>query len=325
MRLKSLDIARGIGIILVVMGHFLPEGVPYWYSAGRQVIYSFHMPLFLFISGFVYMYTHRDDISYGAFLKKKFRRIVVPYLAVSFLFIGIKFIPQMLGIYVRNPVTADSFLRVFYYPEAAVSLWYLWALWWFYMIVPLLKSPAMRIIALVAAMVIAWIPFDLPDVCALPKVKEMFRYFMLGVVAAEWRDLTGPLKRIPSYAVYAFNLLLLFLWLRFGIRSDVLLALAGIASVLKLSGSLVPLIERGKLGWLDCVSSHSYTIYLLHPIFVAAVLAVFKSTGLQAADPFELTAALAAAVAAGVIGPIVTGVISGKVFSRLRGDSDARE
>lgn len=44
-RLDYIDVTRGIGIILVVLGHLNPgEGVERW-------IYSFHMPLFFVISG----------------------------------------------------------------------------------------------------------------------------------------------------------------------------------------------------------------------------------------------------------------------------------
>ena len=45
-RINSLDMAKGIGIILVVVGHstFLEENVLTWIS-------SFHMPLFFVLSG----------------------------------------------------------------------------------------------------------------------------------------------------------------------------------------------------------------------------------------------------------------------------------
>lgn len=45
-RIESLDIAKGIGIFLVVFGHFLNM-----HSYPGIIIYSFHMPLFFFISG----------------------------------------------------------------------------------------------------------------------------------------------------------------------------------------------------------------------------------------------------------------------------------
>lgn len=43
-----IDIAKGIGIILVILGH---SGVN---SEIKDFIYGFHMPLFFVISGYLY-------------------------------------------------------------------------------------------------------------------------------------------------------------------------------------------------------------------------------------------------------------------------------
>jgi acyltransferase len=45
-RLQFFDIAKGIGILLVVLGHMIPRGM-LW-----NIIYGCHMPLFIVISGF---------------------------------------------------------------------------------------------------------------------------------------------------------------------------------------------------------------------------------------------------------------------------------
>lgn len=44
-RLLYVDIAKGIGILLVILGHMIPRGM-LW-----NTIYGFHMPLFIFLSG----------------------------------------------------------------------------------------------------------------------------------------------------------------------------------------------------------------------------------------------------------------------------------
>ena len=47
-RLSWLDVLKGIGIILVVMGHIYSNSIIFnW-------LYSFHMPLFFFAAGCVY-------------------------------------------------------------------------------------------------------------------------------------------------------------------------------------------------------------------------------------------------------------------------------
>lgn len=52
-RIIALDIAKAICIILVVMGHYVPDNSPAWYVLVHDVIYTFHMPLFMFVSGYV--------------------------------------------------------------------------------------------------------------------------------------------------------------------------------------------------------------------------------------------------------------------------------
>lgn len=47
-RLEQFDILKGVGIILVMFGHAIPNGFMHnW-------IYGFHLPLFFFCSGFFF-------------------------------------------------------------------------------------------------------------------------------------------------------------------------------------------------------------------------------------------------------------------------------
>jgi len=84
-RLVSIDIARGIGILLVVLGHTLAEANYHVQNStvlffGR-LIYSFHMPLFFFLSGMFF----KPDMRFPALLKRRFDSILKPYLFTLFL------------------------------------------------------------------------------------------------------------------------------------------------------------------------------------------------------------------------------------------------
>ncbi len=70
MRNKRVDILKAIGIIAVVWGHFS--------SFCAQWIYSFHMPLFFFVTGFLRY--GKDSSPWGKFLRKKVKTTVVPYI-----------------------------------------------------------------------------------------------------------------------------------------------------------------------------------------------------------------------------------------------------
>lgn len=68
-----IDSCKGIGILLVVLGH-TGNG-----TATGRLIYVFHMPLFFFLSG--YLHTAQDDLE--RFVRKKAIHLLLPY--VSFL------------------------------------------------------------------------------------------------------------------------------------------------------------------------------------------------------------------------------------------------
>lgn len=89
-RIEWLDIAKGIAIVLVVIGHV---GSSY-FSAGQQktswlfnfthkFIYSFHMALFMFISG--YLFINKSD------KKKQIKSILInSYIIFSAIWVGLK-------------------------------------------------------------------------------------------------------------------------------------------------------------------------------------------------------------------------------------------
>jgi fucose 4-O-acetylase-like acetyltransferase len=77
-RIEYLDIARGIGILLVVLGHNDFEAISVFV---HQVIYSFHIPLFFFLSG----YFINTSIPFFDFFKKRFSSLLKPYFFIIFL------------------------------------------------------------------------------------------------------------------------------------------------------------------------------------------------------------------------------------------------
>lgn len=68
----TVDVAKGIGIYLVVLGHCHPD------NSILSVITSFHMPLFFFLSG---LFLFNKPISARDFLKKKAKTLLFPCLA----------------------------------------------------------------------------------------------------------------------------------------------------------------------------------------------------------------------------------------------------
>ena len=69
-RVEYIDIFRGIGILLMIMGH-VGFGKNFDYF-----IHAFHMPMFFFISGFLFKNNYTSFIS---FLCKRIKTLLVPY------------------------------------------------------------------------------------------------------------------------------------------------------------------------------------------------------------------------------------------------------
>jgi fucose 4-O-acetylase-like acetyltransferase len=77
-RIDYLDIAKGIGILLVVMGHNDFSLIsPYFF----KLIYSFHMPLFFFMSGIFF----KPDLSFLTLLRRRFDSVLRPYIFIILL------------------------------------------------------------------------------------------------------------------------------------------------------------------------------------------------------------------------------------------------
>lgn len=74
-RIIWIDYAKALGIYLVILGHTLDGG-----GIIKDVIYSFHMPLFFIISGFLYKYTCGKK-----FAQQTIRQLLIPLLFFNLL------------------------------------------------------------------------------------------------------------------------------------------------------------------------------------------------------------------------------------------------
>lgn len=127
-RIEYIDIAKGIGILLVYIGHCeIGEGN---ISGLISWIYSFHMPLFFVISGLLFSTKH---VPATTFYRNKFASLIVPYIIFSIInYVLLKlspvgatlgFITQGWG---RNPLW---FIPILFLVN--VSQYHLmWGKWW---------------------------------------------------------------------------------------------------------------------------------------------------------------------------------------------------
>ena len=258
-----------------MIGHYIPDYSPLWYICIHDIIYTFHMPLFMFASGFIYMAT-KKDIPYKIFLWKKIKRLLVPYFSVSAIVISIKLLTETHA-YVQNPVTVYSYFKLFYEPEAGAFLWFVWALWWMFVLVPLFKSKKNRIALFGVTVILHYIPSFLPDFFCLRQFQNMMIFFMLGVVFCDWKEIFSFLSNISSWLIYCFFAVCELMYIA-GVLEEIvtiILPFIGISAVMALSNRLEKWYRDGN-GMLMVVASSSYIIYLFHTTFEGFAKAVIN-------------------------------------------------
>jgi fucose 4-O-acetylase-like acetyltransferase len=75
-RYNWIDSLKGFGVILVILGH-LPTSPDL-----HKYIFSFHMPLFFFISG--YLFNQKKYLQAGKFITSRVRSLLFPYFSLTF-------------------------------------------------------------------------------------------------------------------------------------------------------------------------------------------------------------------------------------------------
>lgn len=86
-RLEYIDIAKGIGIICVILGHMDNDSI-------KQFVFSFHMPLFFMISGFFLSTKGKPR----ELLRKRVRALLPPYLLTSIALIAMSCLKNFIQI-----------------------------------------------------------------------------------------------------------------------------------------------------------------------------------------------------------------------------------
>lgn len=104
----TLDIAKAICIILMVIGH---SGCPAYLS---RFLYMFHMPCFFFISGFLLGDNNICNLKYG--LSQKVKGTYYPFVKWTLIFIVLHNLFAMLGVYETSytwSICVDRVVRAF--------------------------------------------------------------------------------------------------------------------------------------------------------------------------------------------------------------------
>lgn len=323
-RINWLDSARGLGIILVVIGHALGGLIDSPLGKDQDgfrrlffAIYTFHMPLFFLLSGL--LVTKRLEKGQGAFLKALVPAIIWPYFLWS---IAQFTIIYALGTVVNRP--AENYWPVILsLPWNTVSqFWFLYALFWMHvlsvLLIPRLGREGFVMLALALKALVLVLPLPVP-------VKLVFNHLFFYAVGV-WLTTAGleaviirhkvwiKAMVLPGIAIaillatlaavpqYGADLPLLdaaspeianLAW-RFPAMAA---AVFGVTAIIALA-SLPRIADARPLLWLGRMTM---PIFVLHVMFLAGTRIILTQSEMIT-DP---TLLLAVSVAVGLVGPLI--------------------
>lgn len=275
--IKHIAYLQIIGIMLVVFGHSFHE-----YPDGNhgnsmliyRLLYSFRMPLFLFVSGFLMQYTtsiRNSSPSWKQFTRNKARRLLIPMCILSI----ITFIPRsFLSSMADDTITLSftSLARGLVYSNEMVIpfFWFLQAsfllLSFCYGLISLgkvlnLKDGYVLSFLFGLFLCLYCIPFRLSDFFALNQVQRLGIFFVAGIIYCRYHQEINARINFTSPAV-GLSFCLVWLSLFFMVENTQLIVFCSFLGILMLI-SLARILEKKGSYMLDILIGSNYIIFLL--------------------------------------------------------------
>ena len=189
------DVVKGVAIFLMLWGHciqycalydvYYPEDLVY------KTIYTFHMPIFMLVSGYLFFYSFRKR-NMAQLLEHRMRGMLQPIVMATFLNNILLQIPRYV---MSNRV---DFLYGSLFQGVGDSLWFLWAVLYCSLVVGVcckltdkisLQIPLLILGAFVILLVPQW-----------NMTLFMYPYFVAGFFCGRFRDSVKKLYKVLKFA-----------------------------------------------------------------------------------------------------------------------------
>ncbi len=183
----EMNYLKGLAIIWVLIGHSFTDYQTGFINPVNKFIfyymYSFHMPLFFLISGFLFtkQLTDKWPEKVGT-IRKKFIHLFIPYLVYSFLTLILK---VAFSQYAFHEFTISEFYKIFLSSNPNGGLWFLYVLFFITVIASVLlnqkhlRTYILFIISLFTFSLSNYLP---SDVYFIARIFQNLPYFILGII-----------------------------------------------------------------------------------------------------------------------------------------------
>lgn len=284
------DLAKGLGIVLVVTGHawrgiaeagLMPQDA--LFHAVDDAIYAFHMPLFFFLSGWFFPQLLRRE-GPADLLGRIGWRLFYPLCLWTYGFIAVK---ALAGSAANAPVAWSEMLRL---PVPGYQhLWFLWALIVIQLVAVAVRPLAVRAMAPVMAGMLAlacllYLGDLLPPSGIFNGAERSAPFFFLGALLGLGRGVpaSGRAALIAGAAFVAADGLAIWRGDALGRPGHLLSGAVALLAVLVLLRRWEGVGTAARLArGLALLGQASFSIYLMHTIFSGGLRVVLMRLGIE--------------------------------------------
>jgi fucose 4-O-acetylase-like acetyltransferase len=185
-RIEWIDVAKGLGIILVVLAHVL-AGISVGgmkeplFDLAASFINTFHMPIFLVLAGVFAPSTVKKSST--VFWVNKLEGLVYPYFVWAVIQIGIQILMTR---YTNTPMTGQDFYTIFYRPP--MQFWFLYGLFLDFVIYRIISTcggsaRSFFVVSLLLAMILNFC--NVEDTSVFGRMRDNLPYFALGAMMSQ--------------------------------------------------------------------------------------------------------------------------------------------
>lgn len=273
-KIIELDIMKFYGVLLVIFGHVAncytdnaivhPAISSDFMCELKDTIYAFHMPMFIFVSGYIFAYqleVKKRRFSLSQLVNNKFKRLIIPYICFALLWV----LPIMCILGLRQPLPYAIGLL---FGIDSRHLWYVMFLFEAFVLLfcilwccTKLKIPKWFIVVPSLCMyMLPMLPYSL--YFNINSLMSHFVWFTMGYVFVLYKDF------VKHVAVVAFLLCLIHYFTPLCLPQKLVViinAFVGTALFYVLS-----LISKNltKYKWYQVISRNSFGIYLFHAMII---------------------------------------------------------
>jgi len=195
-----LDIVKGIAIIAVVVGHCIQFGSgaefmqgDFFYNDVFRFIYSWHMPLFMLVSGYLFSFSVRRH-DWQALVISRFKQLVLPMLSWAILItIVLCTLGGGNGTFIHNLI--KHFLN---------DTWFLWAIFYNSLLVLVVRNLLADSLLFYVGLYV--LTFVVPDSFNAALYKYMYPFFVCSYLYG-----AGKLPNLQRFFYFSNNVQILLL------------------------------------------------------------------------------------------------------------------